>query len=112
MAAFADASYPHWTSEVLRALDRGTLLIKRDDQGLSAFCAYDVNRRGLLGPIASRLDLIGKGASQSVLIGALHRMRAAGHERIEVSWVGPIVPYARVGGEVSRVFFVYRKTLA
>lgn len=109
--AFADANYPNWTAEVLRALDKGSLLISRDDRGLSAFCAYDVNRRGLLGPIASRLDLIGKGVGHPLLVGALHRMRADGQQHMEVSWVGPIVPYARVGGVVSRVFFVYRKDL-
>jgi hypothetical protein len=38
-------------------------------------------------------------------------MKADGQTRMEVSWVGPIVPYARVGGTVSRVFFVYRKKL-
>ena len=29
-----------------------------------------------------------------------------------VVWVGPVVPYAAVGGRVSDVFFVYRKELA
>jgi hypothetical protein len=29
-----------------------------------------------------------------------------------VVWVGPIVPYAAVGGKVTDVFFVYRKNLA
>src|SRR5205823_4445986 len=38
-----------WRLEALRALDKGTLLLARDDRGISAFCAYDVNRRGLLG---------------------------------------------------------------
>ena len=112
VAAFTDANYPNWTAEVLRALGKGSLLVAHDDRGLSAFCAYDVNRRGLLGPIASRLDLIGKGIAHPLLVGALHRMRADGQERMEVSWVGPIVPYARVGGVISRVFFVYRKELA
>jgi hypothetical protein len=38
-------------------------------------------------------------------------MRSAGRRRVEVVWVGPIVPYARLGATVSRVFFVYRKQL-
>ena len=38
-------------------------------------------------------------------------MRAAGRDNAEVVWVGPIVPYARVGARVSRVFFVYRRIL-
>jgi predicted N-acetyltransferase YhbS len=109
---YMDGQWPNWRAEVLRALDKGSLAIERDDRGISAFCAWDVNRRGLLGPVAVRLDLIGRGAGVAVLVFALHRMREAGWGRVEVAWVGPVVPYARVGGTVGRVFFVYRKTLA
>jgi predicted N-acetyltransferase YhbS len=109
---YIDGQWPNWRGEVLRALDKGSLAVERDDHGISAFCAWDVNRRGLLGPVAVRLDLIGRGAGVGVLLFALHRMRESGWGRIEVAWVGPIVPYARVGGTVGRVFFVYRKTLA
>ena len=28
-----------------------------------------------------------------------------------MTWVGPIVPYAALGGVVSNVYFVYRKRL-
>jgi predicted N-acetyltransferase YhbS len=108
---FMARHWPHWRLEVLRALDHGTLVIERDGDGISAFCAWDVNRAGLLGPVAVRLDLMGKGAGVGVLHAALHRIRASGRDRIEVSWVGPIIPYARVGGTVGRVFFVYRKTV-
>lgn len=108
---FVAASWPAWRAEVLRALDKQTLMIGEDDAGIDGFCAWDVNRRGLLGPVAVRLDLIGKGRGVSLLLGALHRIRAAGRSRIEISWVGPIVPYARVGATVGRVFFVYRKTI-
>ena len=59
--------------------------------------------------IASRPDLIGHRAGEALLIGALHRLRAAGHRTIEVLWVGPMVPYARLGGRVGRIFFVYRR---
>jgi len=101
--------WDNWRPEVLRALERGTLLLARDDGGISAFCAWNVNRRGLLGPVASRPDLFGKGGGRAVLVGALHRLRASGASSIDVSWVGPVRPYAAVGGRVSRVFFVYRK---
>ena len=105
------AHWANWRLEALRALDKGTLLLARDDAGISAFCAYDVNRRGLLGPVAARFNLIGTGVAAPLILGALHRMRAGGRERAEVVWVGPIVPYARVGAHVSRVFFVYRRLL-
>jgi predicted N-acetyltransferase YhbS len=107
--AWLRANWDNWRPEALRALDKGTLLIDRDERGISGFCAYDVNRRDLVGPVAVRLDLMGKGAGVALLLGALHRLRAAGRAVVEVCWVGPIIPYARVGATVGRVFFVYRK---
>lgn len=101
--------WPNWRAEVLRAFDQGSLLLRRDEHDITGFCAYDVNRSGTLGPIASRPDLIGQGVGAPLLVGALHRLRAAGHDTIEVLWVGPMVPYARLGGHVGRLFFVYRR---
>jgi mycothiol synthase len=111
IATWMQTHWANWEDEVLRALRRSTLLVRHDDQGISAFCAYDVNRPGMLGPIAVRGDLWGAGQGRPLLLGALHRMRAAGHRRIEVAWVGPIRPYAAVGGRVGRVFFVYGRRL-
>jgi GNAT superfamily N-acetyltransferase len=101
--------WPNWEAEVMRAFDQATLLLRRDAVGISAFCAYDVNRSGTLGPIASRPDLIGKGVGAPLLVGALHRLRAMGRDVVEVLWVGPMVPYGRLGGHVGRLFFVYRR---
>jgi mycothiol synthase len=103
--------WSNWRDEVLRALDKGNLVVSRDDSGVSAFCGFEVNRAGFLGPVAVRPDLFGKGAGRAALLGALHELRARGRESIEVNWVGPIVPYARVGGRVSNFYFVYRKDL-
>jgi len=100
--------WSNWRGEVMRAFDQGSLLLRCDDDDITGFCAYDVNRVGTLGPIASRPDLIGKGIGAPLLVGALHRLRAMGRDRIEVLWVGPMVPYARLGGHVGRLFFVYR----
>jgi hypothetical protein len=44
-----------------------------------------------------------------LLLGALHRIRASGESTTEVAWVGPIRPYAAIGGRITRLFFVYRK---
>jgi hypothetical protein len=101
--------WPNWGPEVLRAFDQGTLLLRRDATEIMAFCAYNVNRAGTLGPIASRPDLIGQGVGMPLLLGALHHLRAMGHDTVEVLWVGPMVPYGRLGGRVGRLFFVYRR---
>jgi ribosomal protein S18 acetylase RimI-like enzyme len=104
--------WPNWEAEVMRALERSTLLISRDAEGIAAFCAYDVNRGGVLGPTAVRGDLWGHGAGRPLIIGVLHRIGETGRRHAEISWVGPIRPYAGVGGHVNRVFFVYRRSLA
>jgi GNAT superfamily N-acetyltransferase len=109
VARWMDQHWANWTPEVLKALDHGTVLLARDDAGIAGFCAWNVNRAALLGPVASRPDLVGKGVGRPLLLGALHRMAAAGTEPIEISWVGPITPYAAIGCRISRVFFVYRK---
>ena len=109
--AWMNTHWSNWRAEVLRALDKGNLAIARDETGISAFCAFEVNRAGFLGPVAVRPDLKGRGAGRGVLVGALHELRRRGRDRIEVSWVGPVVPYAALGGRVSTVYFVYRRSL-
>ncbi len=104
--------WSNWRLEVLRAFDKGNLTISRDDAGaLVAFCAFEVNRAGLLGPVAVRPDLMGQGRGRPVLLGALRELRRRGRDEVSVVWVGPIVPYALVGGRVSDLYFVYRKDL-
>jgi predicted N-acetyltransferase YhbS len=108
-------NWPNWRLEVLRALHKGNLVIAREQgegRPVVAFCAFEVNRRGLLGPVAVRPDLMGQGRGKGVLLGALHELRRRGAQRVAVVWIGPVAPYAAVGGQVSDVFFVYRKELA
>jgi GNAT superfamily N-acetyltransferase len=112
--AWMATHWSNWRPEVLRALQKGNLMIDRgegEDGPVTAFCAFEVNRRGGLGPVAVRPDLMGRGMGKGVLLGALHELRSRGAESVAVVWVGPVVPYALVGGHVSDVFFVYRKEL-
>jgi GNAT superfamily N-acetyltransferase len=110
VAAWIQAHWPNWETEVLRCLERGTLMLGRDDDGIVSFCCWDGARTGWLGPVGVRPATIGGGRGRSVLIAALHRMRDQGRDRAEIGWVGPIPPYAQtVGAVINRVFFVYRK---
>jgi predicted N-acetyltransferase YhbS len=111
--AWMTTHWSNWRPEVLRALSKGNLVVARDEEGgdVIAFCAFEVNRRGLLGPVAVRPDLMGRGLGRGVLLGALHELRQRGHRHIDVVWIGPVVPYAAVGGRVSEVYFVYRRSL-
>jgi len=109
--AWATTHWPWWRAELLRALDQDGLILAEDPDGLAAVCATEVTRAGLVGPVAVRPNLMGRGVGVAPLLGALHRLRAAGRNRAEIAWVGPVVPYARIGARVGRTFFVYRKEL-
>ena len=109
--AFMATHWPNWRAEAMRAVHKHNLVITRDASGITSICAFEVNRAGFLGPVAARPDLIGQGVARPALVGALHELRARGRSSIEVAWVGPVVPYARLGGRVSTVYFVYRKEL-
>jgi mycothiol synthase len=111
VGAWSAEHWPGWALELGRAAERQTLVISRDGDGIAAVCAYDVTRAGWIGPVAVRPDRLGHGAGVAPLLGALHLMRSAGRTRAEIGWVGPVVPYARIGATVGRVFFVHRKEL-
>jgi GNAT superfamily N-acetyltransferase len=112
LADWADRHWPNWTPELVRAARRGTVTIEHDPTGdITAVCAWGVNRRGLLGPVCVRPDLLGQGRGRGVLLAAYRAMRDEGWERAEVSWVGPIRPYVRDGGVIGRTFLAYRKPL-
>ncbi len=108
---WAATHWAFWRDEMVRAVDQGGLVVAEDDRGLAAVCAVEVNRAGIVGPVAVRPDRLGRGVGVAPLVGALHHLRAAGRHHAEVAWVGPIVPYARVGATIGRVFVVYRKEL-
>lgn len=109
--AWTTTHWANWRAEALRALDKGNLVLVRGDDGIHAICAFEVNRTGFLGPVASRPDLMGKGRGRPALLGALHELRRRGRAYTDVCWVGPVIPYAAVGGRVSNVYFVYRRDL-
>jgi GNAT superfamily N-acetyltransferase len=112
--AWTGTHWRNWQAEVRRACDKGNLVLSRstdEAREITAFCAFEVNRRGRLGPVAVRPDLIGHGQGRAVLIGALHELRRRGRDVVAVTWVGPVVPYAAVGGSAGEVFFVHRKEL-
>jgi GNAT superfamily N-acetyltransferase len=114
LEGWTGSHWPNWQAEVRRACHKGNLVLSRTTPGaadITAVCAFEVNRRERLGPVAVRPDLIGRGQGRAVLVGALHELRRRGRERVAVTWVGPIVPYADMGGSVGEVFFVYRKDL-
>ena len=111
VAEWASEHWSFWGAEMLRACEQGGLVLAEDASGITAVCAYDVNRAGFVGPVAVRPDRLGRGDGRAPLLGALHRLRAIGRTHAEIAWVSPVVPYARVGATMGRSFLVYRKDL-
>jgi hypothetical protein len=112
--AWARRHWPWWADELVRAARRSTIALvddPHDEHGIAAAGAWDVVRRGVLGPFCARPDLVGTGRGAPTIAVALEASRAAGRQRVEIGWVGPLEPYARFGATICRSFFVYRKDL-
>jgi GNAT superfamily N-acetyltransferase len=100
--------FPNWLDELERGVKLGHCVV-HDDLG---FACYDVNREAWFGPIATMPGRGGTGIGSATLLGALHAMRALGHERADIAWARAEDFYAKaVGARVGRVFWWYGKTL-
>ena len=76
------------------------------------FAAYGSSRPSWFGPMGTAPAAQGLGIGGVLLRRCLADQRAAGHERAEIGWVGPVPFYAsNSGARIERVFFLYRKQL-
>lgn len=115
-----DAAVPDRTAteDVDPAADRGAGE-GGDDGGADAqpvevlgFAAYGSSRPSWFGPMGTTPAAQGLGIGGVLLRRCLRDQRAAGYERAEIGWVGPVPFYAsNSGARIERVFFLYRKQL-
>jgi predicted N-acetyltransferase YhbS len=76
------------------------------------FAAYGSSRPSWFGPMGTAPAAQGLGIGGVLLRRCLADQRAAGHQRAEIGWVGPVPFYAsNSGARIERVFFLYRKQL-
>lgn len=105
--------YPHWEDETERSLRRGSVVLSRDDSGLTGFCAWGANRAAWFGPMAVDPKRRGTGLGAPLARAALTRMRAEGHRRIQVAWVTSVAFYAKaVGATVGDAYLLCSKAMA
>lgn len=105
---WVERSFPQWINELQRGVGLGRCVVHAD----LGFACHGVNRDGWFGPIATNPDAGQRGIGTSTLLGALHAMRAEGHERAEIAWAVALDFYGKaVGARVGRVFWCYRKDL-
>jgi predicted N-acetyltransferase YhbS len=107
-----------WAWEVAQSLDRdraGCHLALRSGAGESevlGFAAYGALRPSWFGPMGTAPSAQGQGIGGVLLRRCLGDLRAAGYDRVQIGWVGPVPFYSgAVGAYIERVFFLYRKEL-
>ena len=116
LAEFALATFSSgWAGEILHSVGReraGCHFAVGADRGILGFAAYGSSRPSWFGPMGTAPAARGTGIGSVLLQRCLADQRAAGHERVQIGWVGPVPFYsATVGARIERVFFRYRKQL-
>jgi mycothiol synthase len=111
LANFGDG----WGGEIAHSVGRehaGCHLALAKDGSLLGFAAYGSSRPSWFGPMGTAPAARGLGIGALLLRRCLADQRAAGHEQVQIGWVGPLPFYAKaVGARVERVFLLYRKQL-
>jgi predicted N-acetyltransferase YhbS len=76
------------------------------------FAAYGSSRASWFGPMGTAPAVQGMGIGSVLLRRCLADQKAAGYDRVQIGWVGPLPFYSgAVGARVERVFLLYRKQL-
>ncbi|MET8231008.1 GNAT family N-acetyltransferase [Micromonospora sp. NPDC005298] len=115
LTAFARATFGGtWDGEVAGSVGRtgaGCHLAERDGE-LLGFAAYGSSRPSWFGPMGTAPAAEGSGIGGVLLRRCLRDQRAAGLDRAQIGWVGPVPFYSgSAGARIERVFFLYRRTL-
>jgi GNAT superfamily N-acetyltransferase len=102
---FTAGAFPHWLAELDRGIEHGTTFIASGSAGVVGFACHSVNRPGWFGPTAVDPACRGAGIGGALLAACCRDLISAGHDSVEIAWIGPVAFYAKVAGAaVSRVF--------
>ncbi|WP_410814527.1 GNAT family N-acetyltransferase [Micromonospora sp. 067-2] len=116
LAAFARSTFGGaWEGELAESVGRegaGCHLAERAGE-LLGFAAYGSSRPSWFGPMGTAPAAEGSGIGGVLLRRCLRDQRAAGLDRAQIGWVGPVSFYSgSAGARIERVFFLYRRTLS
>jgi mycothiol synthase len=104
-----------WAGEITHSIGRdqaGCHLALAKDGALLGFAAYGSSRPTWFGPMGTAPAARGLGIGALLLRRCLVDQQAAGHDRVQIGWVGPLPFYSKaIGARVERVFLLYRKQL-
>jgi mycothiol synthase len=115
LVEFARATFSAgWAGEIIHSLgrDRAGCHMAVAGGEVLGFAAYGSSRPSWFGPMGTAPAAQGTGIGSVLLRRCLADQKAAGHDRVQISWVGPVPFYSvTVGARIERVFFRYRKPL-
>ncbi|GAB3951859.1 hypothetical protein GCM10027614_54580 [Micromonospora vulcania] len=116
LVAFARSTFGGtWDGELSESVGRdgaGCHLAERDGEVLG-FAAYGSSRPSWFGPMGTAPAAEGSGIGGVLLRRCLQDQRAAGLDRAQIGWVGPVPFYSgSAGARIERVFFLYRRTVS
>jgi mycothiol synthase len=104
-----------WAGEITHSVgrDHAGCHLALDEKGeILGFAAYGSSRPSWFGPMGTVPAARGRGVGRALLLRCLADQRAAGYDRVQIGWVGPVPFYSgAVGARVERVFQLYRKQL-
>jgi mycothiol synthase len=104
-----------WAGEIVHSVGReqaGCHVASTTEGAILGFAAYGSSRPSWFGPMGTAPSAQGKGIGSVLLRRCLADQKAAGHDRVQIGWVGPLPFYSgAVGARVERVFMLYRKQL-
>jgi mycothiol synthase len=104
-----------WAGEITHSVGReraGCHLAVGEKDEILGFAAYGSSRPSWFGPMGTVPAARGRGVGRALLLRCLADQKAAGYDRVQIGWVGPVPFYSgAIGARVERVFFLYRKQL-
>jgi predicted N-acetyltransferase YhbS len=104
-----------WAGEIAHSVGRdraGCHMAVGAAGEILGFAAYGSSRPSWFGPMGTAPAVQGLGIGSVLLRRCLADQKAAGYDRVQIGWVGPVPFYSgAVGARVERVFCLYRKQL-
>ena len=115
LVEFARATFSAgWAGEIIHSVgpNRAGCHLAVAGGEILGFAAYGSSRSSWFGPMGTAPAAQGTGIGSVLLRRCLADQKAAGHDRVQIGWVGPVPFYsATVGARIERVFVRYRKQL-
>lgn len=104
VSELVERCWPSWLVELDLGVEQATVHGAFAEGRAVGFCAHSVLRFGWLGPMGTDPQWRGRGAGGALVAAACEDLQVAGRSTVEISWVGPVRFYAKLGATVTRTF--------